>query len=258
MHPILIDFGFWQLSTYGFLVASAYLIAILWLKGQTRWMPGMNEDKFWRLIYAIFAGSILGGKFLYLALNFEHLQSGGLHFFRDFRYGFVFFGGFLGALLAGFLATRKLGLPYMATTDYFGVALPMAHWLGRLGCLGAGCCYGRPTTMPWGIRLGGSPWSTTPRYLWGVPLHPTQLYEAAADILICLFLLYYLLPRAKKKTLAPGAVFIAYILLYSAARFCIEFYRGDDRGWTFGFLSISQWIAAALFLAAAAVMARRR
>lgn len=256
MYPILIDFGFWQLSTYGLFTATAYLVGILWLKSQIPFMPNMNEDKFWKLVYALFAGAILGGKFLYLALNLEHLE-GGLQFFKDFRYGFVFFGGLLGAMLTGFWATRRLKLPYLGTADYLGVMLPLGHWLGRLGCLGAGCCYGKPTTLPWGVSLGASSYSSTPRHLWGMPLHPTQLYEAAADILMALFLLCCMLPRAKNKMLAPGTVFLSYAMLYSAARFAVEFFRGDDRGWTMGALSISQWISVAVFLGAAVVMVRR-
>lgn len=255
MHPILIDFGFFRLSTYGTFVALAYLAAILWLKSQIRWMPGMNEDKFWTMIYGLFFGAVAGGKLLYIALNFQLPLSADLHFIRDFRYGFVFYGGLLGALAMGLLIRRWIRVPYLAVADYFGAALPMGHWLGRLGCLGAGCCYGKPTAMPWGIYLGGKG-STTPRELWGVPLHPTQLYEAASSLLICAFLLFFALPRAKRKELVPGSVFAGYLILYAAARFTIEFYRGDDRGPSYASLYVSQWIAIACAIIGAGLIAR--
>ncbi|MDE2237465.1 MAG: prolipoprotein diacylglyceryl transferase, partial [Elusimicrobia bacterium] len=224
MHPILIRLGPLTVPTYGVLVAAAYLVGISWLKSQAARMPGMDENKFWTLIYGIFFGAILGGKLLFMALEWRLYWDGELGIFRDFRYGFVFFGGLLGALAAGLILTRRLKLPFLATADYFGVALPMGHWIGRLGCLAAGCCYGRPTSMPWGVRLGGDPASSTPVPLWGVPLHPTQLYEAATDIMICLFLLRRVLPRARKGEVPAGTVFMLYVLLYSIARFINEFY----------------------------------
>jgi prolipoprotein diacylglyceryltransferase len=93
--------------------------------------------------------------------------------------------------------------------------------------------------------------------LWGISLHPTQLYEALANIGICLFLLYYAFPRAKRRELLPGTVFLGYIALYSTVRFIIEFYRGDERGWSCARLSVSQWIAIVCLLTSGVLMAYR-
>ena len=257
MHPILIDFGAFKLTTYGTFVSLAYLAAILWLQSRRGDMPGMTEDKFWTMIYGLFFGAIAGGKLLYVAVEWREFAAGRLSLIGDFRYGFVFYGGVLGALAMGVWVQRRIKVSYAATADYFGVALPMGHALGRLGCLGAGCCYGRPTTLPWGVVLGGSPESSTPERWWGVPLHPTQVYESLANAAICLFLLKVLLPRAKRKELVPGTVFLAYVLLYSLARFVVEFYRGDDRGGFLLGLSVSQWIALAGDAGAAGLALRR-
>ena len=254
MHPFLLTIGTVHITSYGVLVASAYLIGILWLKSQIPDMPGMNEDKFWILIYGLFFGAIMGGKLLFMAVEWRQYATGQLSFFGDFRFGFVFFGGLIGAMIMGALVTWRLKLDYLATSDYFGVALPMGHWVGRIGCLMAGCCYGRPTTVPWAVRLGGSPASATPPDLWGVPLHPTQLYEAASDILIFSVLLKFALPKAKKKQLKPGTVFLLYVLLYSIERFINEFYRGDDRGWSYGGLWVSQWVALVCIAGAGATL----
>jgi len=258
MHPTLLRLGPITLSTYGTLVALAYLTGILWLKSQIPDMPGMTEDKFWTMIYGLFFGAIMGGKLLFVLVEWRAFLSGEMSFIRDFRYGFVFFGGLLGAIGMGFLIQRWIKVPYLATADYIGVALPMGHWIGRLGCLAAGCCYGKPTTLPWGVRLGGDPLSSTPPSLWGVPLHPTQLYESAADLAICLFLLTRVLPLAKKGKLQPGTVFFSYIFLYSIARFLNEFLRGDDRGATLLGLYVSQWISMLGIVVMAAVLARSR
>jgi phosphatidylglycerol:prolipoprotein diacylglycerol transferase len=258
MHPVLIDFGFWQLSTYGVLVAAGYCAAILYAKKKLAHFPGMNEDKFWTLIYALFFGAVAGGKLLYVLVSLSETPWNELHILRDFRYGFVFFGGFIGASLAGIWAARRLKLPYFAVADYFGAALPLGHAIGRLGCLAAGCCYGRPTAAPWGVILGGSPLCVTPERFWGVPLHPTQLYEAAADAAIAAAIAFGVLPRVRRGRLREGSAFAAYVLLYSVARFVVEFYRGDDRGWSFAGLWVSQWIALAGAAAAGAWLASGR
>jgi phosphatidylglycerol:prolipoprotein diacylglycerol transferase len=256
MHPVLIALGPLHLSTYGAAVACGYLVAILWLKSQMADM-GLDEKGFWRLIYSIFFGAIIGGKLLYWVVSYREILDGQLSLIGDIRYGFVFFGGVLGSLAMGYAAKRRMGFDFFAIADYIGVALPFGHAIGRLGCLAAGCCYGRPTSLPWGIALGGDPASVTPRELWGIPLHPTQLYESAANLAIGFFLLKVLLPRAKRRELVPGTVFLAYVALYSAARFGIEFFRFDDRGASWPPFSISQWLALAGMASVAALLARR-
>ena len=105
--------------------------------------------------------------------------------------------------------------------------------------------------------MGGDPASVTPRELWGIPLHPTQLYESAADAAIGFILLATLLPRVRRKELAPGTVLFSYVVLYGAARFVIEFFRFDDRGASLPPFSVSQWISLAGMAVAGALLASR-
>ena len=106
------------------------------------------------------------------------------------------------------------------------------------------------------MRLGGNPASVTPPDLWGIPLHPTQLYESAADFSIFLFISFWLIPHIEKKEIKPGTAFWTYMLTYAFARFLIEFVRGDDRGWSFMSLWVSQWVALGCFLAALIALAK--
>lgn len=253
MHPVLIRLGPLSLPTYGVLVAAGYLTAILWLKRQLGFMR-LTEDQFWKILYGVFAGAILGGKFLYLLVEYKAVASGELGIFRDFRYGFVFFGGFLGAVLLGGRIARRVG-DFRVISDYFMTALPLGHAIGRLGCLAAGCCFGRPTRLPWGISLGGHPESITPSPLWGIPLHPTQIYESLGNAVVFLFLSRSVLPRVRGGKLPTGSAFLGYTICYSFLRFVVEFFRGDDRGLLAG-LSTSQWIAAAAFAASVALLTR--
>ncbi len=256
MHPVLIQYGVFKLPTYGVFVALGYLAGILWLQSRRQEM-GLDETKFWRLIYVLFFGAIAGGKLMYWAVSYREIVSGRLSLFGDLRYGFVFFGGVLGAAALAWVAKWWLGFEFLSLADYFSAVLPLGHAVGRLGCLAAGCCYGRPTTLPWGVVLGGDPASSTPLELWGVPLHPTQIYESLANLLIWLFLAFALLPKVTSRRLRAGTVFFSYAILYGSARFVIEFFRYDDRGASLYPFSISQWISlAAIFLAAGLLMKR--
>lgn len=255
MHPVLISLGGWSLPSYGVIVAAAYGLAIYWLKARASAM-GLEEDKFWSFIYWIFFGALLGGKLVYLAVEQEAVLSGELSLWRDLRYGFVFFGGFAGSAAAFWICWRRQGFDFWKVADYCGAALPLGHALGRLGCLAAGCCYGRPTGLPWGLALGGHPQSVTPAALWGIPLHPVQLYESAANLAIFALISLKLLPAIESGRYRRGTAIAAYTAVYAVARFSLEFFRGDDRGALSG-LSTSQWLALAA-VGGAVLMFRRQ
>ncbi len=241
MHPTLLRIGSFELSTYGVLVATAYVAAILWLKARREEM-GLSEDDFWDLVYWLFAGALLGGKLGYVIVERDVSL-----LWHDVRYGFVFYGGFIGVLLAGWIATRRMKLSFVKLSDYFAVALPLGHAIGRLGCLAAGCCYGRHTDMPWGIALDGDP-----------SRHPTQIYESILNLLIAFTVARVGLARTRDGRWKPGSAFLLYIALYAVARFVVEIYRGDDRGAFWYGLSPSQFIAVAALIAVGAVAAARR
>lgn len=240
MHPTLLRLGSFELSTYGVLVAAAYVAGILWLKRRREEM-GLSEDAFWDLVYWLFGGALLGGK-----LGYAIVERDATVLWRAPRYGFVFYGGFLGAALAGWIATRRMKLSFAKLSDYFAVALPLGHAIGRLGCLAAGCCYGRHTDMPWGIALGGDS-----------SRHPTQIYESILNLLIAAVVARAGLARARDGRWKPGSAFLLYAALYAVARFLVEIYRGDARGAFWFGLSPSQAVAIATLAAVGAAAAAR-
>ena len=153
------------------------------------------------------------------------------------RGGFVFYGGLILATALAILYTRRrrMSFPLVADTIIPGVSL--GHAIGRIGCFFAGCCYGCRTDLPIGVRFppGSEAW------LLGGPVHPTQLYESAAEVVIFSLLLVL---RSRKRF--HGQVVLAYGLLYAPARFAIELLRGDaQRGMHLG-LSTSQWTSIAI------------
>jgi len=248
--PVLGDF---YIATYGMLVAASYLGGILWLKSRAGEMA-LDEERFWRLIYYLFFGAIAGGKLLFVLLNWQAFASGQMGLLRDFRFGFVYFGGFVGVVVMGFVFCRGSYGEFIRRADYFTSILPVGHALGRLGCFAAGCCYGRPTDIPWAVRFTDQR-SLVPPSLLGTHLHPTQLYEALGNLAIAA-VLFRLLKRVKEGGLKAGAVFYSYILMYSVLRFVVEIYRGDDRGAFVAGLSPSQWIS--IVAAAMAIVTARQ
>ena len=242
MFPTLLKIGSFSLSTYGVLVAAAYVTAIYWLKARRAEMGLKDEDRFWDLVYWIFGGALVGGK-----LGFVIVERDPTLLWRDVRYGFVFYGGFVGAALAGWLAARRMKLSFWRLSDYFGVALPIGQAIGRLGCLAAGCCYGRHTDMPWGIPLWGDP-----------SRHPTQIYESVLDAAIAWLVWRFALARVRDGRWKQGSAFLLYVILYAVARFVVEIYRGDDRGFFWHGLSPSQLVAIAAFAAAGGAALWRR
>ena len=248
MHPILLKIDGFALHTYGVLVASGYLAAILYMQRRLK-VLSLTEDEFWRLIYGLLAGAILGGKLFYLI---AHSQESSLaENLRNFRYGFVFYGGLLGAGGAGWVWCRLKKRSFLAEGDYWAPAVALGHAIGRLGCLAAGCCYGAPTALPWGVRFS-SPDSLVPDRFLGAPLHPSQLYESLGNLALFAALHLRFVPRRRAGEAPPGAAALFYAAGYSVLRFAVEATRGDDRGFRLGPLSISQAVSLAVLAAAGA------
>ena len=248
MHPTLLHIGSFELASYGVMTALGYAAAAWYLLPRLGKIK-LDKDTFWNLIFIAFMGAILGAKLLFMWVTWPQLTGNFLeklmYFVRDFRYGFVFYGGMITAVVALIIYMKKKHLPLRETSDFMIVGLPLGHALGRVGCFLAGCCHGKPTTLPWGVTFTDPHAMVAPELL-GVALHPTQLYEALGNLLI-FFVLHKLYNRPHK----PGTVLLAYITCYSAMRFGLEFFRGDFRGDFLWGLSPSQLIALLIAVAAA-------
>ena len=240
MHPILFHIGSFELASYGLMTALAYMVASWYLYKRLHYIQ-LDKDTFWNIIFIAFVAALLGAKLLYLIVSWPEMGAtfadkihNALH---TFRYGFVFFGGAIAAIISLLIYFKKKHLPVLQTADFMVVGLPLGHAIGRIGCFLAGCCHGKPTDLPWGVVFTDPHSLVAPEYL-GVHLHPTQLYESLLNLL-----LFFILQHLYKKHPRCGSVLVAYVVGYALLRFSIEFFRGDYRG---GFLlgfSPSQLIA---------------
>jgi phosphatidylglycerol:prolipoprotein diacylglycerol transferase len=139
-----------------------------------------------------------------------------------------------------FFYMRAQNLPVLATSDIFAPGLAIGHGIGRLGCFAAGCCWGKPTRLPWAVTFTNT--NATTGVPLGIPLHPTQLYEAFAEAIICLLLVVEL-----RRPHRDGQVIGLYALLYGFVRFGVEFVREHDASNPLGGpFTLEQWMALAL------------
>jgi phosphatidylglycerol:prolipoprotein diacylglycerol transferase len=254
MYPRLFELGPVTVYTYGLLLAAAYLLG-LYLAVRRARSFGLDGNRVLDLGIYIIISALVGAKLLLLIVDFEYFRRQPAELWTLARSGGVFYGGLVLAFVVGAWYVRKHRLPFSLTADAIAPGIALGHVVGRLGCLMAGCCYGRPTTEPWGITFT-DPFANanvgTPLH---VALHPTQLYEAGAELVILLLLLGT--ERIGRRF--AGRTFWLYILLYGISRFTIEFFRGDPRGMLWGF-STSQIISIVLIPVAAVmlvVMAKR-
>jgi len=257
MYPELFRIGNFPINTYGVFLALAFLCAILIAVRLAR-RDGLPSEKIYDLSLWMLLAGLVGSKILMLFTEPEYRENPSLFLSLDFlRSGGVFYGGLLGAVLAGYFLMRRYKLPWWKTADACAPGIAVANFFGRQGCFAAGCCWGKPTSLPWGVKFTEAGQKIT-----GVPtdayLHPTQLYESFAMLLVFFFLLWL-----HKRKRFDGQVILAYALLYSAIRFAIEFVRDDPRGDVFGLtsltgLSTSQLISLVVGIWALILLIRRR
>lgn len=210
-------------TAYGLFAAAACVTSVLWLK-RHRERLGVSENEFWGAMWLLLFGGIAGAKALFVVLGWEHYARGELRFWADFQIGFVFFGGLIGAAAAGGAFAWLRGLSFVRGADYFAVALPLGHAIGRIGCFFNGCCHGRPP-------------------------HPVQLYEAAGLALIALAC-WRAVAGVERGRLPEGSAFRRYLLFYGVLRLLLDPFRADGRPERFLGISHQQGIALALIAVA--------
>ena len=241
MHPILFELGPITIYTYGVLLAAAYLLG-LWMAARRARQAGLDGNKILDLGIWVIIAALIGAKALLFVVDFRHFTSSWQEFTTLLRSGGVFYGGLIAAVVVCIYQLRKHKLPLWTSGDLFAPGIALGYMVGRLGCLMAGCCYGKPTDVAWAITFTDPAANINVGTPLNVPLHPTQLYESGAGLLILVVLL--VLERRGRQF--PGRTFWSFVLLYSVSRFIIEFFRGDDRGFVMNMLSTSQFISVVL------------
>ena len=230
----MFQFGETAIHGYGVMGAAGFLVACAVILTRAR-RDGLSRERVADVIFWTSLAALLGARVLFLLQNPEHATS--LADVVNLRKGgLVFYGAFIAGIPTASLLLLKYRLPFFKTWDIFATGMPLAHALSRIGCLLAGCCYGVPTDLPWGVTFT-DPLTAAPH---DVPLHPTQIYESLALFGIAGVCNLYFAHRR-----ADGQVMLLYLVLYALARSLVELVRGDaDRGFLLGgLLSFSQGVS---------------
>jgi phosphatidylglycerol:prolipoprotein diacylglycerol transferase len=256
MHPILISIGSFHLPTYGVLLVLAILGGIYTSMRLGRGV-GLDSAQVLDFCTWLILVALVGAKVLMVLTEWSYYRDhpGEIFSVSTLMAGGVFYGGFLAALFFTIWYVRVQKLSFWKLSDVLAPAVALGQSVGRLGCFSAGCDYGKPTSVPWGVVFTSSFAHEVAGVPLGVRLHPTQIYESLATLIIFGLLLWWFPKRQR-----DGDVFLAYVGLYAVARFFLEFLRGDDdRGFVFNhLLSTSQFIALLALAGVATVFVWRR
>lgn len=242
MLPRLAQFGNFFLPTYGVLAALGLIVGLMVTVRLGR-RSGIDPDQMWNLGIIAVLGGVIGSKLLLFVMDWDTYVR---HFsWSNLQAGGVFSGGLMLSILCCYLYARKVRMPKLKTADSFAPGIAIGHAIGRLGCFAAGCCYGKPTNLPWGVtftnplsyQLAGTPLN--------IRIHPTQIYEALAEG----FIFLVLITLFKRKSF-DGQIAALYMFLYGIARYFLEFLRADpERGLMFGgVMTVTQFIAILLVI----------
>ena len=239
MYPLLFELGPLSIYSYGVLLATAYIVGLRFaLRRADR--AGLNGQRVMDLGILIIISALVGAKLMLFLVEFDRFTSDPAQLLVLLKSGGVYYGGLLLAVPVAWWYIFNYQLPFWTTCDLFAPGAALGQAVGRMGCLLAGCCYGQTTEVPWGITFTNTLAAANVGTPLDIALHPTQLYEAAAMLLV----LGLLLAGERRWKPFAGRTFWTYLLLYGSARFIIEFYRGDPRGLVFDTMPTSQFVSA--------------
>jgi phosphatidylglycerol:prolipoprotein diacylglycerol transferase len=231
VHPIAFYLGSLPVHSYGVMIALAFL-AGLWTATRRARRENISGEIIADVTLWIMAGMILGARAVYVATYWqdEFARQPFLEIFMIQHGGLVYYGGLIGAIIAGIIYLRWKKLPLWRTADVLAPSIALGSVFGRIGCLLNGCCYGRACRLPWAIRFPDH------SYVWdrqlqqqligpndpSLPVHPTEVYDALLNLGLYFFLAWLL--RRKK---FDGQIFATYLICYAVFRSVAECFRGD-------------------------------
>ncbi|OGW82343.1 MAG: prolipoprotein diacylglyceryl transferase [Omnitrophica bacterium RIFCSPLOWO2_12_FULL_44_17] len=226
MYPKLFSIGFLTIYSYGAAVAVGVLCAILFLRRHAKRVNLSSETMVDLAFVTIFAG-FLNARIFYVVQFWKLYEANPVDMLKIWEGGLVYYGGLIGGVIGFCVYVFRKKLNIWKLLDLFVPGLAIAQGFGRIGCFLNGCCFGKSTTLPWGVQF---PFPAG-------PVHPVQLYESAFCFVLAILL--YLIWKNRSRV---GFVSFVYFAGYSVFRFFIEFLRGDNEKWWLS-LTVSQWIS---------------
>ena len=219
MHPIAFQLGSLTVHWYGVMLALAFLAGI-WTAGRRAPRNGIAGEKIADIGLWLIVGAVVGARTLFV-ISYWREEFAGKPLWEIFMVqhgGLVYYGGLIGATLAGVLYARARNLPLWKVADILAPSIALGYVFGRIGCLMNGCCYGRACSLPWAIRFPEGNPLNPPTF----PVHPTQIYESLLSLGF-----YFALALLYRRKRFDGQVFATYLMGYALLRSFVEMFRGD-------------------------------
>ena len=243
MFPDLIDLGFLHLKTYGACMATGFLLC--WMLVEK--LSGRKDLS--NLLLSLMIGGVVGSRIAYVIEHWQaEFASNPAAIIRVDQGGLMFYGGFILSFIIFFIWCFVKKEKPLELVDLLAAVIPLGHAFGRIGCFFYGCCYGRDSDCWCAVTfpMGSPSWYEHGRRM--VSVLPTQLFEAAA-LLVLFGLLMYVWRRQQPATnnRQPGIILGLYLVGYAVIRFGIEILRGDPRA-AVGPFSISQAISIGMLI----------
>lgn len=220
MFPELLHWGPLHIRTYGLTLAVAFLIGT-WFGLREARRLAIDPDKLVNVIVIVLISSVLGARALYVLEHVEEFRREWGSVLALWQGGLTLYGGIVAGTVAGLWAAQRFGLPMWTTADALVPSLAFGAALGRVGCFMNGCCYGRPTTLPWGVHF--PPDSFAGLEYGNVAVHPSQLYFAASG-----FALFGLIWWLRRRLTVPGTLFWTFVVLFALIRIPLDMTRSYE------------------------------
>lgn len=239
MHPELFHLGPLAIRSYSVMLEIGIGLGLLLAFLEARRLR-FSSDRFIDLTLVVLIGGIIGARLYFIAVNWPLFQNDLLGVFRMWEGGLVLHGAIIGGMLSMAIYLRRHHISFLWVADLAAPGALLAQAIGRLGCVLNGCCYGQPTTLPWGVSF--------PVVLDDVSRHPTQLYEFTGDMIVVVILWFL-----RKRKPFDGFIFSLYLVFYSFVRVVVEFWRADPAE-VFGELRFAQVVSLCLLALGIALM----
>lgn len=243
----LFSIGPFTVYGYGLMIAIGVMAAWITAEYRAKKLKMKDEHVFFLVIWCLLGGLVFS-KLLFWITEWKEIAWNPAFMFETMADGFVVYGGIVGGVLAGWMYCRIKKLNFLEYFDLMAPSVALAQGFGRIGCLLAGCCYGKETDSIFSITFHHSDYAPN-----DVALVPTQVYSSILD-----FLHFGLLLLVAGKKTADGQVGACYLIFYSAGRFILEFFRGDLIRGSVGSLSTSQFISIFTFLVGVVLLLKCR
>ncbi|HBG22939.1 MAG TPA: prolipoprotein diacylglyceryl transferase [Peptococcaceae bacterium] len=216
MREVLFQIGGLRIFSYGFFVAVGILVATIWLVQQVK-KEGKSPDVVIDTVLIGVIAGIIGARLFYIFLyEPEYYLANPLRILYTWEGGLAFYGGLLLGFVCILIYLFRVRIPILTFLDLAAPATALGYGIARFGCFMNGCCYGKVTTVPWGVVFP---------VIDGATRHPTQLYSILSSFLIFIILLWIKRRGARFR----GQLFSLALILYGLSRSVIELFRENTQ-----------------------------